>query len=151
MVWVKVMAWIPHSCGCGVGQQLQLRLDPSLGTSICCMRSPKKRKKKEFAGGDCKGLGPAHLPLCFPQQPADVPPSRACVGKTDLGVGSCHRHGPSWCWMDRGGHRGGTEWGARVKGRRFMILWMRRRGAQPQTRALIFDLFVALRFSVLKQ
>ena len=25
-----------HGCGCGVGRQLQLRFDRSLGTSICC-------------------------------------------------------------------------------------------------------------------
>ena len=40
-------AWIPHCCGWGVGQHLQLQLDtPSLGTSICHRRGPKKDKKK---------------------------------------------------------------------------------------------------------
>ena len=28
VVWVVDMARIPHSCGFGVGQQLQLQLDP---------------------------------------------------------------------------------------------------------------------------
>ena len=28
VVWVKEMAWIWHCYGCGVGQWLQLRLDP---------------------------------------------------------------------------------------------------------------------------
>ena len=35
--------WCCH--GCGIGQQLQLQLDPSLGTSICCWCGPKKKKK----------------------------------------------------------------------------------------------------------
>ena len=51
--WVKVpallqaadAAWIPHCCGCGVGWQLQLHLDPSLGTPICLGCSPRKKKK----------------------------------------------------------------------------------------------------------
>ena len=36
------MAWIWHCCGCGVGQWLGSDLIPSLGTSICCGRGPKK-------------------------------------------------------------------------------------------------------------
>ena len=43
--WVgdPVLPWIPPSCGCGVGRQLQLRfsLTPSLGTSTC----PKKQTR----------------------------------------------------------------------------------------------------------
>ena len=39
-------AWIPSCCGCGIGWQLQLQFDPSLGTSICCRCDPKKTKKK---------------------------------------------------------------------------------------------------------
>ena len=43
--WVgdPVLPWILHSCGCGVGRQLQLRfnLTPSLGTSTC----PKKQTR----------------------------------------------------------------------------------------------------------
>ena len=35
----------PCCCGSGVGRRLQLRLDPSLGTSICCMSGPRKGKK----------------------------------------------------------------------------------------------------------
>ena len=38
-------AQIWHCCGCGVDQQLQLQLTPSLGTSICHPLSPKKKKK----------------------------------------------------------------------------------------------------------
>ena len=45
MVWVSDVAGILHYCGSGVGRQLQLRLDPSLGTSICCRCSPRKDKK----------------------------------------------------------------------------------------------------------
>ena len=41
-LWCSSQIW--RGCGCGVGQQLQLRLDPSLGTSICCMCSPKKQQ-----------------------------------------------------------------------------------------------------------
>ena len=33
--------------GCGVGQQLQLRLDPCLGISICHGCDPKKTKKEK--------------------------------------------------------------------------------------------------------
>ena len=47
VVWVKDAAQIPCCCGCGVGWQLQLRFDPSLGTSVCCRCSPKKIKKKK--------------------------------------------------------------------------------------------------------
>ena len=36
---------IPHCCGCGVGWQLQLHADPSLGTSMCYRHSSKKKKK----------------------------------------------------------------------------------------------------------
>ena len=28
VVYVTDVAWIPHCCGCGIGQQLQLKLDP---------------------------------------------------------------------------------------------------------------------------
>ena len=35
-------------CGCGVGQRLWLRLDPSLGTSICCESGSRKGKKRKF-------------------------------------------------------------------------------------------------------
>ena len=35
-----------RDCGCGVGQWLQLRFDPSLGTSICRGCSPKKETKQ---------------------------------------------------------------------------------------------------------
>ena len=42
------MARTPRCCGSGVGQQLQLRLDPppNLGTSMCCGCGPRKDKKK---------------------------------------------------------------------------------------------------------
>ena len=36
-----------HCCGCGVGQKLQLRLDPSLGASICRMCGPKKKEREK--------------------------------------------------------------------------------------------------------
>ena len=39
------MAQIWRCCGCGVGQRLHLRLDPSLGTSICLGCGPKKTNK----------------------------------------------------------------------------------------------------------
>ena len=41
-----VVQWytIPHCCGYGVGQQLQLWFDPRLGTSICHRCGPKKTK-----------------------------------------------------------------------------------------------------------
>ena len=45
MVQVKDVAQIWHGCDCGVGQQLQLQLTLSLGTSICLGYSPKKTKK----------------------------------------------------------------------------------------------------------
>ena len=54
--WVRSLASlsglrIPHCCGSGVGRQLQLQFDLSLGASICHGCSPKKtkdkRKKKE--------------------------------------------------------------------------------------------------------
>ena len=40
------MAQICKYCGCGVGRQLQLRFNPSLGTSMCHRYSPKKTKNK---------------------------------------------------------------------------------------------------------
>ena len=36
---------IQHCHGCGVGQQLQLRFNPSLGTSICHRCGLKKQNK----------------------------------------------------------------------------------------------------------
>ena len=42
------MARIPHSYGCGVGQQLQLRFDPSLSTSVCRRVALESKKKKAF-------------------------------------------------------------------------------------------------------
>ena len=44
VVEVADLAWILRCCGCGVGQQLQLQLDPSLRTSICLWCSPKETK-----------------------------------------------------------------------------------------------------------
>ena len=41
------MAQILRCCGSGVGQWLQLQLDPSLGTSICRGSGPRKGKKKD--------------------------------------------------------------------------------------------------------
>ena len=38
------MARILCCCGCGVGQQLQLRFDPYLGTSICWGCGPRRQK-----------------------------------------------------------------------------------------------------------
>ena len=38
----------PCCCDCGVGRRLQLRLDPSLGTSICPRCGPKKTKEKRL-------------------------------------------------------------------------------------------------------
>ena len=36
-VQVTDVAWIWHCCGSGVGLQQELQLNPSLGTSICCI------------------------------------------------------------------------------------------------------------------
>ena len=44
---VADLAWIPSCCQRGVGQRIQLQLDPSLGTSICHGCGPKKTKKKK--------------------------------------------------------------------------------------------------------
>ena len=45
VVYVADSAQIPRCCGSGVGQSLQLQLDPSLGTSICWGKWPYKRQK----------------------------------------------------------------------------------------------------------
>ena len=41
------MAHILRCCGCGVGLQLQLHFDPSLGISTCPAKGPKIEKKKK--------------------------------------------------------------------------------------------------------
>ena len=43
---VEEEAQIPSYCGYGVGQQLQLQLTPSQGTSTCQRCGPKMKKKK---------------------------------------------------------------------------------------------------------
>ena len=45
VVLVTDVAWIPHCCGCGIGQKLWLQCDPSLGTSTCGGCGPRKEKK----------------------------------------------------------------------------------------------------------
>ena len=73
-------AWILCCCGCGVGQQPQLRLDPSLGTSICLGFHPKKRPKNKKFKKKIKVLlfsflaAPQHM--AFPGQGSD--PSLHC-------------------------------------------------------------------------
>ena len=52
VVWVTNEAQIQRCCGCGVGQQLQLPVTPSLGMSICHRCGPKKINK---LGGDLQG------------------------------------------------------------------------------------------------
>ena len=48
VVQVIDMAQIPHSCGCGVGWQLQLNSTPSQERPYACHGcGPKKKKKKE--------------------------------------------------------------------------------------------------------
>ena len=44
-VWVTDVARIPRCCGSGVGQQVQPRLTPSLGLSICCQSGSRNGKK----------------------------------------------------------------------------------------------------------
>ena len=46
-------ALIPCCCGSGVGLPLWLRLDPQLGTSMCCGCSPKKTKAKQNKTKTC--------------------------------------------------------------------------------------------------
>ena len=41
VLWVADVTWILHFCGSGVGHQLQLQFDPSLGTSMFSRCSPK--------------------------------------------------------------------------------------------------------------
>ena len=43
-LWCRLQTRLPRCCGCGIGQVLQLQLDPSLGTSIGCRYGPKKQK-----------------------------------------------------------------------------------------------------------
>ena len=45
----KLPCRIWSCCGCGVGQQLQLQFDPSLGISICHRCGSKKKKEKEYS------------------------------------------------------------------------------------------------------
>ena len=47
MVWVTDVAQIQIQYCCGIGWQLQLRLDPWLETSKCLGCSPEKQKKKK--------------------------------------------------------------------------------------------------------
>ena len=47
VVWVTDVAQVPHCCGSGVDQWLQLRLDPSLRTSICCRSSSRNGKRQK--------------------------------------------------------------------------------------------------------
>ena len=47
MVYVIDVAQIWHSCGCGVGQQLQFQFDPWPEKFICQGSSPKKKKEKK--------------------------------------------------------------------------------------------------------
>ena len=47
VVQVTDAAQSPRCCSCGVGRQLQLWLDPSLGTSIGLECGPQKTKNKE--------------------------------------------------------------------------------------------------------
>ena len=43
MLWITDTAWIQHCCGCGVGWQLQLQLDPrATGAAL------KRQKIKKF-------------------------------------------------------------------------------------------------------
>ena len=52
--WVKGELWCRSQmqlrsgccCGCGVGQKLKLRFNPSLGTSIATGVAPQKKEKK---------------------------------------------------------------------------------------------------------
>ena len=46
-VWVAHAAWIKHCCGCGAGQQLQLRFDPYPGNFHMLQCSLRKKKEKE--------------------------------------------------------------------------------------------------------
>ena len=54
--------WIWRCCGCGVGQRLQLRLDPSLETSLCRGRGPRKTKKDTHIQKSTECLFCAQLP-----------------------------------------------------------------------------------------
>ena len=60
-LWCRSQTRIQCRCGSGVGQQLQLHLDPSLETSICYRCGPEKTKKERetsgpLQGGERKGL-----------------------------------------------------------------------------------------------
>ena len=45
--YVTDVSQILQCCGCGVGQQVQLLFDPSLGIYICHTCSPKKEKSNK--------------------------------------------------------------------------------------------------------
>ena len=76
-------AWIRNCCGCGVGQQLQLRFNPSLRTSMCFECGPKDKKKKE-------GLSPCSLATRMPTRCLLKREHRGCNGVQGRAEQSCN-------------------------------------------------------------
>ena len=52
----RIEARIWRCCGRGTGWGLQLRLDPSLGMSICCGCGPKKQKQTNKQEKEARGV-----------------------------------------------------------------------------------------------